>query len=368
MTRKSIPVLTCLLLFTAAVFCQSTQNPIPDKMMQDVYNKIKTPYKYGLVMLPPDNAKKLDCPGIFRRGNLWFMVYSVADEKGSETWLAQSNNLLNWTTKGRILSASDAAVTWDARKKAGYPALQELDWEGGYQWLKYNNRYWMSYTGSSNQGYNTGPLSIGMSYSYQDPSRVYEWQRYDKPALSPQDADTRWSENISISNSFVLRDNQQFTGHPFVMFYNANGDSLARTAGTGRINMAVSDDMIRWKRYGRGSVINHNAGISGNPVIQKIDNLYVMFYYGLAWKDRKDTGAFTRFACSYDLINWTDWLGQDLIKPSEPYDEAHAYKSSVIKYRGVVYHFYCAVDKKNQSGIAVATSMDMGKSSLAFSK
>jgi hypothetical protein len=32
----------------------------------------------------------------------------------------------------------------------------------------------------------------------------------------------------------------------------------------------------------------------------------------------------------------------------------------------VVYHFYCAVNKADQRGIAVATSKDMGKSKLSF--
>jgi hypothetical protein len=44
----------------------------------------------------------------------------------------------------------------------------------------------------------------------------------------------------------------------------------------------------------------------------------------------------------------------------------YAHKSFVLKYKGVVYHFYDAVDKKQQRGIAVATSKDLGKSELNF--
>jgi hypothetical protein len=32
----------------------------------------------------------------------------------------------------------------------------------------------------------------------------------------------------------------------------------------------------------------------------------------------------------------------------------------------VVYHFYCAVNKNDQRGIAVATSKDLGKSEVHF--
>jgi len=34
----------------------------------------------------------------------------------------------------------------------------------------------------------------------------------------------------------------------------------------------------------------------------------------------------------------------------------------------MVYHFYCAVDKNGNRGIALATSKDMGKSKLHFVK
>jgi hypothetical protein len=38
----------------------------------------------------------------------------------------------------------------------------------------------------------------------------------------------------------------------------------------------------------------------------------------------------------------------------------------VIYWKGTVYHFYCAVDKTQQRGIAVATSKNMGKSEVNF--
>ncbi|MDO4755074.1 MAG: glycosylase, partial [Parabacteroides sp.] len=55
-----------------------------------------------------------------------------------------------------------------------------------------------------------------------------------------------------------------------------------------------------------------------------------------------------------------------LIQPSESYDAQYAHKSCVVKWNGVVYHFYCAVNKKNQRSIAVATSKDLGKSKISF--
>jgi hypothetical protein len=48
------------------------------------------------------------------------------------------------------------------------------------------------------------------------------------------------------------------------------------------------------------------------------------------------------------------------------FDALYAHKPCVVKHKGIVYHFYCAVDKNNYRGIAVATSKEVGKSSLRF--
>jgi hypothetical protein len=166
--------------------------------------------------------------------------------------------------------------------------------------------------------------------------------------------------------SSVLWDKKKTTGYPFVMYYNARGDSINPKRGAERIGMAVSEDMIRWHRFGRNPVINHHIGISGDAVIQKMGDVWVMFYFGAFWPTRKDADAFNRFACSYDLVNWTEWEGEDLISPSEPYDNWFAHKSCVVKHNGVVYHFYCAVNKQEDRGIAVAASVDLGKSQKTF--
>jgi alpha-L-rhamnosidase len=337
----------------------------PPQLMQKIYEEIKTPYKYGLVLIPPDSTRKTDCPTVFRQAGKWYMTYIVFDGRGYETWLAESNDLLNWDTLGRIMSFTDS-TTWDRDQKAGYPALRDYRWGGSYELEQYDNKYWMSYFGGSTKGYERGLLSTGIAYTDMNPTTVHEWNRLDKPVLMATDTSARWWENNTIFKSSVIHDKSLTTGYPFVMFYNARGDSLRSARGAERIGMAVSEDMINWVRFGSDPVINHHKGISGDAVIQKIGNVWVMFYFGAFWSDRKDAQAFNRFACSYDLVKWTDWEGPDLIAPSEYYDNRFAHKSSVIKHKGVVYHFYCAVNKNDDRGIALATSKDLGKSELDF--
>jgi len=355
------------LLSQTVAHAQTKPKEVPANVMQKVYEEVKTPHKYGLVLVTDDNQKKMDCPSVFRKGGKWYMTYIIYDGRGYETWLAQSKDLLKWETKGKIMAFTDS-TDWDTNQKAAYVALQDTKWGGSYKWQTYQGKYWMSYFGGKSRGYEKGMLSIGMAYTTQDPTTVHQWQRLPQPVLRPDDPDVRWWENHTIYKSSVIEDKAKLTGHPFVMYYNANGDSLDAKRGAERIGMAVSDDMTHWQRYRRNPVLNHHKGITGDAYLQKVDgidkDLWVMFYFGAFYPGI--SGAVNRFACSYDLQNWTDWTGQNLIEPSEPYDELFAHKSFVVKYKGVVYHYYCAVNKPDQRGIAVATSKDMGKSSVSF--
>jgi predicted GH43/DUF377 family glycosyl hydrolase len=365
MKLKILSVCIASLVFSG--LSAQDKREVPQQKMQEIFEEVKTPYKYGLVIVPGDNSKKIDCPTVFRKGDKWYMSFLQFNGRGYETWLAQSDNLLDWKTLGRMLSFSADTTVWDSQQNAGYVALQDTKWGGSYELNKYDGKYWMSYFGGNTRGYEAGLLSLGMAYTKKDPATAHEWERLSKPILTSADKDVRWWENKKQFKSTVIWDKQKQTGHPFVMYYNAVGDSAANNVKTRwfeRIGMAVSDDMVGWKRFNSAPVMHHPAGITGDPVIQKIGDVWVMFYFGAFWLDRK--GPFNRFAASYDLVNWTDWTGDDLIRSTEPYDELYAHKSFVLKYKGVVYHFYCAVNKKEQRGIAVATSKDLGKSRVHF--
>lgn len=368
-TKKFFVTLCVLCAFVVQL---QAQKEVPQSVMQKIYDEVKTPYKYGLIVTPEKDSKKIDCPSVFRKGKNWYMTYILFDGRGYETWLAKSKNLLEWKTLGKLLSFGDTtnkeSIGWDANQKAGYIALQDIKWGGSYQLEKFNKKYWMSFIGGRETGYESGKLSIGIANTTGDITKPHEWNRVGDPVLSMTDIDVRWWENKKLFKSSIIWDKSKTLGHPFVMYYNANGDTSNNTPKWRwfeRIGMAVSDDMINWERYQNDPVVHHKIGITGDGVIQKINDVWVMFYFGAFWENRtKET--FNRFACSYDLVNWTDWNGNDLIKSSETYDEKYAHKPYVVKWKGVVYHFYCAVDNKDNRGIAVATSVDKGKSPVKF--
>ncbi|OIN60751.1 glycosylase [Arsenicibacter rosenii] len=346
-----------LVAVNLAALGQGPDKVVPQAVMERIYNEVRTPYKYGIVLPQPDQGRMVDSPTIYRKEDTWFMSYIIFDGKGYETWLARSDDLLHWQTAGKLMSFTDTG--WDATQKAGYVSLIDTDWGGSYAPGRYNGNYWLSYLGGSEKGYEAGRLGVGIATT-ADLTKAVEADRKPGPVLSAIDPDARPYDNNTIYKSLIIRDKEQKTGYPFVMYYNAKGDEKdVKGNRFESIAMAVSTDMVTWKRLGQEPLISRRTGICGDAQIAKIGNVYVMFYFGAFWKP----GAFDRFACSYDLMHWTDWQGPDLIAPSEPFDKTYAHKPWVIKWNGVVYHFYNAVGS-NGRVIAVATSTDVGKSDI----
>src|SRR5262245_14291905 len=361
MRTKHCGFLICLLLGAAAFAFSARgaehQGAVTPDDMRAVYEEVKTPFKYGIVLRPGKN-ESVDCPNVFRQGDKWYMTYvSIKDKVGYETLLAQSDDLLNWKTLGAVLPFSEEG--WDQWQADGSVALVDPTWGGSCELQQYDGKYWMSYFGGSKQGYETDPLSMGIAWT-TTPDKPVAWQRLDNnPVLTPSDADARPFEQKTMYKSQVLWDKAATLGHPFVMYY--NGKEGGSGKWTERIGMAVSDDMLHWKRYGAEPVIDNLKGISGDPQIVRlngkplgIDDVWVMFYFGAFWRP----GAFDTFACSRDLVHWTKWTGTDLIASSEPWDKTFAHKPWVLKHNGVVYHFYCAVGNEGRA-IALATSEDL---------
>lgn len=356
-----------------ATFSLYAQREVPQKRMEQIYEEVKTPYKYGLAVAPADNYHKIDCPTVFRQGDKWLMTYVVyngkggTDGRGYETWIAESDNLLEWCTLGRVLSYRDGK--WDCNQRGGFPALPDMEWGGSYELQTYKGRHWMTYIGGEGTGYEAvkAPLYVGLAWTKGDISTAHEWESLDKPILSIHDKDAQWWEKLTQYKSTVYWDKDKTLGAPFVMYYNAGGRHPETDLKGERVGIALSKDMKTWKRYSGNPVFAHEADgtITGDAHIQKMGDVYVMFYFS-AFEPSRKYKAFNTFAASYDLVNWTDWKGADLIIPSKNYDELFAHKSYVVKHDGVVYHFYCAVNNAEQRGIAIATSKPMGRSAVRF--
>ena len=375
--RKRLVLLSLLIFGGITAFAQK----ISKNVMQKIYDEVKTPYKYGMVVAPKDNYHQIDCPMVYREGGKWYMTYVVyngkngTDGRGYETWLATSDDLLQWKILGRLLCYADKG--WDMNQRAGYPALIDWTWNGSYEMAKYKGRHWMSYFGGEGTGYEAirKPLNMGMASTKGDITQAHPWETSPSPVLSINDKSAQWWEKLTHYKSTVYWDKNKTLGKPFVMFYNAGGINPANQLKAERIGIALSSNMTSWrrlplrtaKRKAGNPVFFHEAPgiITGDAQIVKFPHYYVMFYFS-AYNPERKYNAYNTFAVSRDLVNWQDWDGADLVYPSKPYDDMFAHKSYVLKHQGVVYHFYCAVNHAGQRGIAVATSVPMGRSQVSF--
>lgn len=365
---------TRIYTFFMLLFCfiSVSAQMVTQQEMKAIYDQIKTPYKYGLVLAPATNDSTFDCPSVFRHDNKWYMTYVVYNGRigesgrGYQTYLAESDNLLEWKSLGRVLSFRDG--TWDTNQRGGFPSLIDMNWGGSYELQPWKGKYWMTYIGGNHIGYEHGPLSIGLAWTdAKNLGKPVEWNALNKPILSNTDKDAQWFENLIQYKSTIYWDKSQKLGYPFVMFYNAGGVHPDTKLKGERIGIALSNDLKKWTRYAGNPVFSHEIQgmITGDAYIEKMGDLYVMFYFS-AYNTNKKYKAYNTFACSRDLIHWYDWQGEDLIIPSKNYDDLFAHKSCVVKYKGVVYHFYCGVNNNFQRGIAVATSKPMGQSAVHF--
>lgn len=337
---------------SAAETASTNANVVDAPTMQRIYDEVKTPFKYGVVLRSDSTNQLVDCPSIFRAGKKWFMMYvAISNAVGYETFLASSDDLLHWQKLGKILSFTKDG--WDAWQADGGLALVNHEWEGDHSLGQYDGKYWLSYIGGAMKGYETDPLSIGMAWT-KAPTEAKEWTRLaQNPVLGPKDADTREFERKTLYKSTIIHDREQRLGVPFVMYYNAKVKN-----GYERIGMALSTNLVNWTRFGTNCVLANGEekrnGMSGDPQIVKIGDVWVMFYFGAGWGPK----AFDTFAASRDMVNWTKWSGPKLIEPSEPWDKTYAHKPWVLKHDGVVYHYYCAVGTEGRV-IGLATSKDL---------
>jgi predicted GH43/DUF377 family glycosyl hydrolase len=333
---------------------------VPGEVMADVYEEVKTPYRYGPVLETPSDAELVDSPSVFRHDGRWYMVHLVFRQDGYETRLASSPNLLDWTPEGTILPFRPGA--WDQQQAAGYIALQDTRWGGSAELGTHDGRYWMTYLGGPDPGYEGGPLSIGVA-STKTPHKPIPWERRDAAVLGPNDPDTRYWERSKLFKSHVIRDPERRLGAQFVMYYNATGDG---GYGNETIGMALSHDMVRWRRYREAPVVVpyewHGIALCGDPQVVRMGDLWVMFFWNTI--DFERNGRFDSFACSYDLVNWTRWQGPKLTSSTKPWEFNQATKPWVIKHNGVVHHFYNAQSNTGAQSIGLATSVDLrGESS-----
>ena len=307
-------------------FKESSLPAVTQEEMQHIYQRIKTPIKRGAVIKWNDYFT--DSPTIFKKDDKFYM-YFVAISKdcnisGYETHLATSEDLLQWDYVGTIFRRNEENH-WDSKQCGGYAAFIDNTFGGSNEPQLVNDSYYISYLAGNSAGYEPDPLFMGMAKS-TDPTNPDGFTRFPQPILRPDDKDCRPYEEKTLYKSFMFEDKRNVTGYKYINAYNAKANDDRE-----RIYLAVSNDGEHWERYGHRAVI-------------------VFFRY------EKEKPAYNTFACSRDLVHWTIWNGEPLIHSEYDWEDVHAHKTWFLRHNEVNYHFYCAVNSKNERFIALATS------------
>ena len=338
-------------------FVQADKEPVSRQLMEKIYARIRTPKKLGAVIRWEDSFT--DCPTVFRKDDMFYMYFLSISKNcinsGYETHLARSRDLKNWEYVGKVLGRASERVSekeaWNSRQCGGYAAFPDIKFGGSNLLQKVNGHYYISCMCGNRDGYEPDPLMMGMAVS-EDPADPEGFRMLPEPVLRPDDPDAREGEKKTLYKSFMFEDPLRSTGHRFVNAYNGKaGDDRER------IYLAVSDDGETWERYGDRAVIDlitdyPDGLICGDPQIILIDDIYVMFFF----RYEKGKGAYNTFACSRDLVSWTVWTGEPLIKSEYEWENVHAHKTWFLRHDGINYHFYCAVNDQNERFIALAVS------------
>lgn len=311
-------------------------------------SKYLTPYKLGKPVLTGTgragtfDSMAVDCPFVFYHQNRFYMMYVGFDGIGYQTGLAVSDDLIHWESKGAILKREDH-VGWDRVGAAGtwivkntnnlydLPTLKKID-----------GKYWMVYHSYPEEGYECGAAQIGLAWTEDED--LLEWNRLANPVFSWKDGD-EWDKG-GLYKACLIHHNDIY-----YLFYNAKNSTYGPWIE--QIGLAMSEDMIHWKRYEANPLLkitesSWDSRFCADPFVVRDSDKWLMFYYGFDGRYAQDG-----IAVSNDLLNWEKWP-EPILRHGElgELDEKYAHKPGIIYYNDILYHFYCATRKYRVGDIA----------------
>ena len=375
-------LLACMIMISIQVYAQQSATSLHENSSKSSADKAKidratidawsAPFRgwhyYADPIIPADlkiqgyeKFCNFDVPTVYQipgQKGKWFMSFIGFNEKGYNSFVAESTDLIHWS---------------HPRLAMGFGEVGRFDFGGcvigGYLYQSYNiksprllkkrdGKYWTLYGCYPKQGgYEMRPGYEGVAAG----SDGLSWQSVkNKPILAIQDTDCGVWEKDCIYQPWLV----EYKGR-FYNFYNAaNG-------GKEQSGMACSSDLLNWKRYVKNPVIQNCKGgydeeFASDPKVFRDGNHWTMFYFGV-----NADGAHIMIAFSKDLIHWTSHPEPLYKAGGHPggLDELYAHKISLVYNRSnkMFYLYYCAVGNKGRC-IGLLTSKILTTNNKQFLK
>lgn len=310
-----------------------------DKVFNE-FNDYLTPYKYGKPILEPSGEEgtfdryAVDNMRICRHNGKFYCFYIGFDGKGYRTAIAVSDDLINWEKKGVVLDAGSGRP-WDDSGRAISCLLCDTDLYGNRELIKLNGKYWMFYHAYPGVGYEVGAAANGIAWSIDE--ELLEWHCEEQPIF--QKGETGCWDGGGLYSCWVIpKDGKYF------MYY--NGKDSEEWPWHEQVGLAVSDSLLgEYKRFDGNPVLrvtpdhwDSQFSCGQHVLYDSKKKIWVMFYCGLGGPARDGV------AISDDMIHWKKC--EEPIIPvgnSGELDSTCAHKPCVIYHNGMLWHFYCAV-------------------------
>lgn len=296
-----------------------------------------------------EDVHKTDVPTVFQLPGdaKWYMTFIGFDGKGYQSFMAESDDLLQWTHL-RLAMGYGPKDSFDyGGVVLGAFLYKDYDIKAPRTLKKKNGQYYSLYGAYPRQGgYELRPGYEGVACSAD--GMIWERAR-DDPILSVHQKDCGTWEKDCIYQPWLL----EYEG-TYYNYYNAAHGSIEQ------MGLALSHDLLEWDRYNRNPVIPHgpkgsyNERFSSDGKVFRDQDHWVNFFFGVG-----RGGAHVMTAFSRDLYHWTvdsDPIYQSGGNPSG-LDKQYAHKISLVwnPANETYYLFYNAVGNQGR-GIGLITS------------
>jgi predicted GH43/DUF377 family glycosyl hydrolase len=299
-----------------------------------------------------EKIRSTDVPTVFQLpgDKKWYMTFIGFDGNGYQSFVAESDDLILWTNMRLAMGYGPEGSFDYGGVVLGAFLYKDYDIKAPRTLKKHKGKYFSLYGAYPRQGgYELRPGYEGVASSDDG----ITWQRAKKePILSVHQPDCATWEKDCIYQPWLLEHHGKFYN-----FYNAaNGD-------TEQIGLALSDDMLEWRRYKHNPVIpngpgrgegSYNQKFSSDGKVFRDKDHWTQIFFGVG-----RGGAHIMIAFSPDLYHWTidpDPIYKNGGNPSG-LDKKYAHKISLVwnPENETYYMFYNAVGNMGR-GIGLITS------------
>ena len=303
-----------------------------------------------------EKVKATDVPTVFQLpgDKKWYMTFIGFDGTGYQSFVAESDDLLNWTNRRLAFGFGKKGEFDFGGRVLGAYLYEDYDIKARRTLKKKDGKYWSLYGAYPKQGgYELEPGYEGVAFSEDG----ITWTRAQKePILSVFQKDCGKWENRCIYQPWLLEHEGRYYN-----LYNAKG----KVVKAEQLGLAFSSDLLTWKRHDRNPVIpvsakgSYNEEFSADGKIFRDGDHWTCVFFGVG-----KGGAHIMAAFSRDLLNWT-------VDPEPLYkrggnpsglDKQYAHKISLVwnPENETYYMYYNAVGNKGR-GIGMITSKPIAK-------